>query len=198
MFREIDMAAPANWEQTNARTNSKTIEAGHLASALPPIVLVLACLDFIGWRFHLPLLTSVFPGYATMKPNTALCLALLAVAVLFGRRVVAAPLRRFGFIAALVALITSSLTLVEYLSGRNLGIDQLLLSVPMERFGDPVGRMSPGTAICLLTASLGLVLLDRARRASMLLLLAGGLMAFSGLVGFLLKAGPLSGVVWFR
>ena len=46
------------------------------------IALLMALLDLIGWWAHVPLLTSVFRGYATMKPNTAACLALIAVAVL--------------------------------------------------------------------------------------------------------------------
>ncbi|MBA3741719.1 hypothetical protein [Sporichthya sp.] len=32
----------------------------------------------VGWYFHLDTLTSLVPGYASMKPNTALGLAVLA------------------------------------------------------------------------------------------------------------------------
>lgn len=165
-------------------------------------VALLASADLVGWFFHIPLLTSAFPHYATMKPNTALCLFLLAVAALArkeaegssngGGRILV------GDFTAGLTFVVSGLSLVEYLSHRNMGIDQLLFAVPLERFGDPIGRMSIGTALCLFLTSLALLLLDRLPRLSTAIVLLATVLPVSGLVGFVFQAGPLLDVLWFR
>src|SRR5579875_3224520 len=67
------MSSPAAALHGNAETR-------RIVSGSSLLVLTLSLLDLVGWWAHIPLLTSVLPGYATMKPNTALCLGLLSLA----------------------------------------------------------------------------------------------------------------------
>lgn len=165
-------------------------------------VLLLSSAALGGWYLHIPLLTSVFPHYATMKPNTALCLFLLAVAALLRREPEGASnghLRRTaGDIPAGLTLVVSGLNLLEYLTRTSMGIDQLLSAVPPERFGDPAGRMSIGTALCLVLTSLAFLLLDRLPRLSTAFILLAAVLPVSGIIGFVFQAGPLQDVLWFR
>lgn len=96
---------------------------------------------FAGWALHVQVLTSVLPGYVSMKANTAIAFLLLAGALHCTARG-----RNFrwqvGF--ALGAVLLGFLTLLEYALGSNFGIDELL-------FRDFVrslypGRMAPITA----------------------------------------------------
>ena len=163
------------------------------------IVLLITLLDLIGWLFHMPLLTSVRAGYATMKPNTALSLALLATAILLQRKTpVNRLLRVLALIAALAAFTISGLTLAEYVAHLDLGIDQLLIAVPPDRFRGPAGRMSLGTSTCLCILSLALLAIDAMPFLSVAMLLLGGILSVASLIGFLFDAGPLAGVPWLR
>jgi hypothetical protein len=113
------------------------------------VVMGLVCLDLLGWLLHVPLLTSFVPRYATMKPNTAVCLGMLAVAACLGPMSVLRPGagqeagqdagRRAGRdasqgagrgIAACLAglsVLLSGGTLLECLTRSDLGLDGLVL-----------------------------------------------------------------------
>ena len=189
--------------------NPRSTQASHtfrwstrLVFLLVGAVVICAGLDLLGWWFHLPILTSAIPHYATMKPNTAMCLSLLAVAA-FARA--KSPIRsgrpllpNLAVTLATLALLLSGASLAEYITGKSLGIDEILATVPVERFGDPTGRMALGTAVCLVLTSLSLLLLDLLPRLSTGLVLTSLLASISGLVGFLLQAGPLVDVIWFK
>ena len=135
-----------------------------------------------------------FPEAATMKPNTAVCLALLASATL-------ARLWQWNALARLLAaaaLVIAGVSLVEYIIGRSLGIDQLIATVPLEKAGDPLGRMSRGTAVDGILSGLALLLLDDVPVLATLLCSVAGLLALSALVGFAFDAGPLLGIPFLR
>jgi PAS domain S-box-containing protein len=166
------------------------------------IVLTLSCAALAGWWLHVPVLTSMIPNYATMKPSTALCLGLLGLAA-FGQREAEPPGgdRRVVIgrdLAAAVALLVSGASLAEYLAKVTFGFDQWLAKVPMDRFADPAGRMSRGTCVCLILTSAALLLLDRFPRISTSFIFAGLTASVSGLVGFCFQSGPLIHVLWFR
>ena len=177
-------------------------DTGSIDLVLDIVVLVLSAADLVGWWFHIPLLTSAIPHYATMKPNTAVCLFLLALSAYTRRGSENASSRRWfaisGEVAAGMVLALGGLSLLEYLTHSSFGIDQLLLTVSPERFGDPAGRMSFGTAVCLVLTSLTFLLLDRLPRLSTTFALLASMLSVSGLVGFVFQAGPLEDVVWLR
>jgi signal transduction histidine kinase len=164
-------------------------------------VLVVAALDLIGWWFHVPILTSVLPNYARMMPNTARCLVALGVASLLRRCPPEASSKSTRLVAdfgTLAAFALSFVTLLEYAAHRGLGIDQVLLHVTADQFGGPAGRMSHGTVLGVLLTSAAIFLLDRKPRVSVVLLLVGGGVSLSAIIGFLFNAGPLYGVPWLK
>jgi signal transduction histidine kinase len=180
---------------------ARAFSAMHWGRWLALAVVAIACLDLTGWIAHIRILTSVLPGYATMKPNTAICLALLALAAVWRMR--SRPderPRRFwaADLAAGMTFLLAAMTWAEVALRANFGIDTLLIAVAPDRYGDPAGRMSPGTAVCLTLCALALLLTDRLPRVSLALVLSVSAIALSGLIGFLFGAGPLFGVPMLR
>ncbi len=116
--------------------------AGGASAAIGMIVL-------FGWTFNIAFLTTVVPRAVAMKPNTALGLVLMGVglAVISGR-VVGLRRRRIGVGLVLSAATIGLLTAMEYLTGRDLGIDQVLFSGFVADAGGLPGRMAPLTATC--------------------------------------------------
>src|SRR5689334_18937645 len=87
-----------------------------------------------------------------MKYNSALCFALCGAgaAVLTGRD------SRWASSAGAVAAIVGLLTLLEYIVGVNLRLDELFMhDYVLEGTVDP-GRMSPLTAACFVSMGLGI------------------------------------------
>lgn len=117
-----------------------------------------------GWQLGIDQLMTVLPGYIRMKPNTALAFIGAATALLIEYCGGSIRMRR---LAAAVPLILGGGTLVQYLTGLSLHIDQLL-------FLDPVQKMYPGrmahlTAINFTLVGFALLLRTRphsTRRAS--------------------------------
>jgi methyl-accepting chemotaxis protein len=136
-----------------------------VARAAGVVVSALGALVLLGWALDVAVLRSVVPGLATMKANTALGF-LLAGAALWLQSP-ESPQRRVRLgaqvCAGLVALL-GVLTLAEYGSGWDLGIDQLLFR---EVAGGPLpvaaGRMSPATALSFVLVAAALLLLDAGR-----------------------------------
>lgn len=88
-------------------------------------------LVLVGWTFDIPTLKSVIPGLATMKVNTALAFVLAGSALWLARK---NPLtqraRHCAQVCALLVVVVGGLTLLEYLVGIDLGIDQFLFTEP--------------------------------------------------------------------
>ena len=141
-------------------------------------------LVLIGWTFGVDTLKSVLPGLATMKANTALCFLLAGAALLLLRpgAVAAAsdprnesangtdggqrpPLQWAGTAAALVMLLVAGLTLCEYVTGADFGIDQLLFRDTHDPHTIFPGRMVEATALAFLFTGASLLLLGARSRA---------------------------------
>jgi diguanylate cyclase (GGDEF)-like protein/PAS domain S-box-containing protein len=88
---------------------------------LAAVVLATGVTVLVGWIADVPVLRSMAPGLATTDVNTALCLVLVAAALLWPTH------RRAGGVACMVACALALATLVEHLARWNLHIDQLLL-----------------------------------------------------------------------
>ncbi|HEY7544190.1 MAG TPA: DUF4118 domain-containing protein, partial [Blastocatellia bacterium] len=151
-------------------------------------------LGLIGWTFGIAVLKSVIPGQVIIKPNAAVCLVLIGLALWLLRKkddkniISLQPfpnLKKLGgqVLAAIVALV-GLFALTEHLFGWDLGIDQLLFrdENPWEAFGSVrSGLIAPITALDFLLLGLALIWLDwtilwKARRiwpAQFLALLAG-------------------------
>lgn len=157
---------------------------------------LLGALGLLGWAFDLPPLRSVLPGLATMKANTALGFLLSGPALWRAR---AAQRDLVGrALAAAVGLLAAT-TLIQYLLGLDLGIDERLFPDPSAPPGGFPGRMSEATAAGFLLLSVGILALDaRGPAISLLAALALGVLASVALTGYayevraLYRIGPFS------
>ncbi len=183
--------------QPDVKVKRRTVEAVVL---FPGLVAAMACLDLLGWLLHVPRLTSVLPHYATMKPNTAVCLMLLAAGCWGRGRTAQFKGGQWSGAAAdfaeWLSLLLSGGTLMEYPLHIQEGLDGLLVRLPVLTPDVPPGRMAEGTAACLILLALGLLLMDRLPRVSVGLLIAVAGISLSELIGFVFSAGPLFGVPW--
>ena len=189
-------------ETTPAGPRSQTLR--FFVYGVSAFVMLATVLDLVGWIRHIAWLTTLRPGYATMKPDTAAGLFLLALALLFKRQ--PDPLKKrlaatqlfIGDIYAALVLTLGFATLLEYALRLNLHIDNLILAVPADALDAAPGRMSQGTAIGFTLLAVAFLTIDRARRTSVVTCFLGGLLALSALVGFAFNAGPLFGVPLLR
>lgn len=181
------------------------VSAALLERACGALVTTLGAAGLAGWAFEVPALKGVVPGLATMKANTALCF-LLGGCALGLHGLSAAGTRRVGRLTGilagtLVGLIALA-TLIEYHSGWDLVIDELLFQDPDTPREFAAGRMAEATAWGLLMAGLALVFVYAARPSQAMLLTArflgvwvialGGLSLLSHVfgLGFLIRALP--------
>lgn len=177
-------------------TNSQSRLAAfsRLSRLLAAAVLLASLVVMVGWAFELDLLKTVLPGFVSMKFNTAICFALLALA-----RILAARAPRVGLAAVSAAVLVASAVLAQYLTGMDLGIDEALFTDSGETQAlRPPGRFSPITAVSILL--LGAAdLLQRARlrsqdRTAQILLLIVALVAFQALVAYSLGIESAVGI----
>lgn len=157
--------------------NAATVE--ELGRALAWLVLGLACAVMVGWFFDVRTLTSVVPGYNTMKFNTALCFLGVASAVLAR----SSALHWVPLIG--VGLVTSG-TLLQIWTGWSLGIDELVVEDLATTGGAAPGRMAPATATALFALSVAAMLLDTRRfRWVQPVLLVPIMISLTALLGYL-------------
>jgi PAS domain S-box-containing protein len=160
--------------------------------------LILGATVLLGWQFDIDRLKSLLPGLTQMKSNSALGIALLGLALsLHGWR--ANHPRSRGAARALAALVSlmALATLLEYATGLNLRLDELLYADTAPGVLHP-GRMAPNTAVCfLLLGSAVLLNVDRAgwrARGSQLLAVLAALIALTTLFGYLRLKGQVAGL----
>jgi sigma-B regulation protein RsbU (phosphoserine phosphatase) len=142
---------PRAREAEDLRLPVRTRQAAH---ALTAAAALLAVLGLLGWVTGVAPLRGRLLELPGMKANTAVCLLLLSGALWLvrDRRVERDVVRTVlpVLLAGASGLVTLA-TLVEWVSGASLGIDQLLVADP-DGFAYP-GRMSPQTAGSLLVLS---------------------------------------------
>jgi signal transduction histidine kinase len=165
------------------------------ATRLVPLAALVAigagAVALTGWAAGLDVLKRVVPGAASMKPNTAVCLMLLALGLWLGAG--ATPRRRRGAAGVCaVALVVALTTLVEYAAGVNLPVDRVLFAAATAADtvgGAHPGRPAPNTAAAFVLLGGAQVLLlarrdDRAVRTSQILSLAAAVVGLLGLYGY--------------
>jgi PAS domain S-box-containing protein len=158
-------------------------------------------LGLLGALFDVAALKSVRVGWATMKVNTALCLVLAAVAMgtRSDNRGRVGRGRTRAIACASVVLIVGALSLLEWITGRSFGIDELILRDLQVGIGAGCpGRMSPTTAYSFV--AIGASLFLRARRkpwqgiAGRALTVSVGVVGLVSLIGYLYGVGPTFGI----
>ena len=147
-----------------------------------------------GWWLDIALLRSLHHDFANMKANTAVALCAAGLALWLLAEGAAAPRRRLGQVAALFAGLIGALTLLQYLFGWNLGIDEWLVADSVSHHGAP-GRLAPNTALALVLLGLSLLFLDyptrRGGRPAEWLALGTAIIALLGITGYAYGAQPL-------
>lgn len=125
-----------------------------LASGAGVLIITIGLLGLVGWYTHTLALIQVFPTFAPMQYNTALAFVLCGgglTALVHGRPQVAMSL------ASAVATI-GLLTLIQYVFGVHLGIDEIFFEHYETVQISDLGRMAPNTALCFSLASLALIM----------------------------------------
>jgi two-component system, cell cycle sensor histidine kinase and response regulator CckA len=155
--------------------------------------IAIGALVLAGWLFDVRVLMQVLPGQVAMVPNTALGFLLAGVALWqrashAGRSRVAASRA-----AAAVTGLLGFLNLVEYVSGKSLGFDELLFRDPAGLTGVLPGRMAVITAVGFVALAAALLTLDlhRAPWTSDGLALLPGILAMVSLTGYAFGVGSL-------
>jgi len=182
-----------------------------ISAAASMIVLAAGATVLIGWMFNVTLLKSILPGLVTMKANTAAAFALIGVSLwLLQTRSLPAGLpqgergrggkwtRHIAHVCALFVALVGMFTLIQYLSGWDIGIDQLLFKeAPGAVQTTFPGRMAPNTALNFLITGLALLLLDaetrRGHPPAQYLILIEGALALLALVGYVYGVSALYG-----
>ncbi|MFF4582470.1 SpoIIE family protein phosphatase [Streptomyces sp. NPDC001373] len=120
------------------------------ASAAALIAAGVGVLSLTGWIFDIVALKRVLPGVTTvMKANTAVAVIALGLSLyVVGRGPVRSRTAAAARAAAALTTVIGALALVEYATGANLHIDELLFTDNTADPGTP-GRMAPNTAAAL-------------------------------------------------
>ncbi len=164
LWREGRSGRPAGTLADHAISDSRLLAFARASKIMAALAGTLAALVLFGWAANIQVLKSIRPGFPNMKPNGALCLLALSVAVWLAHD----PRRRLGPIVARAlagfAALVGGLTLVEYFSGWNLHIDQALFAESgLLLFPASPGRMALVTALCFVLLGFALVALRQPR-----------------------------------
>jgi PAS domain S-box-containing protein len=157
------------------------------------LTVLIGLISIGGWLFGAQLLTSVIPGAVSMKLNTALALAGCGIALALLAERISTPMDRAAQALGLIAALLGLLTLLEYLLGWDLRIDQLLVDDHTEAYNVFRGRMSPMSAAAFIAAGAALATMPYGRLkvvsklgAVLILTLAG-----ASLLGYVWRAGEM-------
>jgi len=168
------------------------------AKLLGYVTIAVGVAVLVGWFCKFPALTSVLPGFVTMKTNTALGFILAGVSLaLLGRAPPSAAARWISQACAAAVALLGLLTLCQYLFGLNFGIDQLLIHEPAGAVGTlSPGRMAPASAFIFLVFGCALLVAGSRRgiATAQRLALVTGLLGLLPLLGYLYGATALIGV----
>jgi PAS domain S-box-containing protein len=148
---------------------------------------LVGCLVLLGWAIDSETLKGVFPGLVEMKANTAVCLALLGVAVWAstGDRWESRRGELLLRSCALIVMAVGLLVFSQYLFGWNLGIGEQQFVDAANAIGTSApGRMALPTAIVLDVFGAGLILRDRYPRLAENFVLFAGVAAVFGLAAY--------------
>jgi PAS domain S-box-containing protein len=130
--------------------NRSALIAGILPTLLGIVVLT-------GWYTHNTTLIQVSDAFVPMQYNTALGFLLGGIGL---TSVVTTPITRQVFIGKIVGVATALvgiLTLVEYIAGVDLYIDQLFMEHYVTVATSNPGRMAPNTALCFSLTGIALL-----------------------------------------
>lgn len=172
----------------NQDTSIKYIRFGSIIS------IILGFIVSAGWIFHLRVLTTIIPGYVSMKFNTALLFVLMGV-ILYTLISEKWQWARISF--SFILLLTGFTTFIQSLIGFDFGIDQLLVkdSFVTEDGSFSPGRMAQGTSFSFFLLGFSFLLITSSRKS--LRVVAQYLLHIVSLIASLAIIGYILGVPIF-
>ena len=178
-----------------------SVYAARLPQTAGVFVLVAAAAVLTGWALDSAGLETLFFGSVTIKPNTASALAMGASGLLlFHRAREGDRIRRGGAMAATaICVLIGLFTLLEYVTGKSFGIDELVFQVPRDaNLTATPGRMAAVTASALVFVGTGIVFVSRrtsrSRRLARPLLAAAIALPLTAILGYAYGTIPTSGL----
>jgi len=157
----------------------------HLPRLIAALVILAGLTILAGWQFRMPVLKG--QGFGTfVAPNTAACFILCGVALLLSS---ASPkVQMLSRVLAGIVFSFAGLTLIQFLTGGDFGIDRLLMPHRLDEWTihGPQGRFAWTTGISFLLVSAALVLQNLNRPLTQLAEIFAGmsiLTAFMSLLG---------------
>jgi len=124
------------------------------------VTALLGFITIVGWQAHWRLAVQWLPDSSPMHFNTALCFLLLGI----GLSLLSTRHRNFAPWLGGSAAAFAMLTLLQYVTGRDFGIDLLFSTPYFEVNRIQSGRMSVITAVCLICLGLGISLAGSGRK----------------------------------
>jgi PAS domain S-box-containing protein len=114
------------------------------------------------WWFEILSIVRPFAGASGMVPNTATCFFFLGTSLLMLRQVrTKQPWHAVAQAYAVIAVVLGFVTLLEYGTGRNIKLDDLLSPGQIEAAtGSPAGRPGPSSAVSFVLIGVALLTLD--------------------------------------
>ncbi len=142
--------------------------------------MIVGAIVLLGWSLDVDSLKALGPGLLTMKANAAVCFLLIGTGIVALARPASGHRHLVGTALVAVAAGLAAVTLSQYLTGRDLGIDQLLFREPAGQDGTVVaGRMAPITGVCFVL--LAVAALVRTRAPRLVLFLCGAALGLAAL-----------------
>jgi PAS domain S-box-containing protein len=154
-------------------------------------IILISILFLIGWAFNIEILKTPGSDFSTIKSNTAFSFLLIGIIIWFlqEKRVNSRNIL-IARILSLIILLIGSFTLFEYISGINLGIDQILFREPHGAFQTgALNRMSLVAVSSFLLISISLLTIDKKEKGNFhifqLLIILVGFVSFLIVLGYL-------------
>jgi PAS domain S-box-containing protein len=160
------------------------------ARAAATVAIMCGAASVTGWVLGIQPLTSIIPGSAEMKINTAVGMLLAGVSLLILADAASLRLERVARLFSVAVLLLGLATLAEYVSGRSFGIDEFLFRDHVGAYNVFRGRMSPITATAFITLALSLLAVPHRKLRRLAIIAAVLTMVIAGisLVGYLWNA----------
>lgn len=147
------------------------------------ISIVLGSIVILGWFTQTPLLIQIKADFVPMQFNTALCFILAGLVFYSLDKNIRIRGINIHIVLSTILFIFASLSFSQYITGQNLGIDELFLEHYIQVKSKFPGRMSPNTATCFIFISLlsfvNLLRIDLRNKLILSLILSSLIISFS-------------------
>ena len=148
-------------------------------------VIAVGVIALVGWALDVDAMSAIHPAVGAIKVNAAISFVLAGIALVLALRTKPASRVRTTRALSGVVSVLGALTLLEYVPGADLGIDDILFADEATVIAP--GRRSPISAAAFLAIGLALIFLDARGRGAQItaqvLALGAGLVSLLALLG---------------